>query len=74
MGIDTEAGTKASAVFEIRGDDRLLYRSEPMGRFDLPKHADVDVTGVRRLSLITTDAGDGNYDDHTDWLNPVLWP
>ncbi len=74
MGIDTEAGTKASAVFEIRGDDRLLYRSEPMGRFDLPKHADVDITGVRHLSLITTDAGDGNYDDHTDWLNPVLWP
>lgn len=74
MGIDTEAGTKASAVFEIRGDDRLLYRSEPMGRFDLPKHADVDITGVWHLSLMTTDAGDGNYDDHTDWLNPMLWP
>lgn len=73
-GIDTEAGTKASARFEIYGDDRLLFRSEPMGRFELPKHVAVDVTGVTYLSLVTTDAGDGNYDDHTDWLSPVLWP
>lgn len=74
FGIDTEAGSKASAIFEIWGDDKLLFRSEKMGRFDLPKHADVQITGVTYLSLITTDAGDGNFDDHTDWLNPTLWP
>lgn len=74
FGIDTEADTRASAVFEIYGDGKLLFRSEKMGRFDLPKHADVDVTGVKYLELKTTDAGDGNYDDHTDWLNPTLWP
>lgn len=74
FGIDTEAGTKASATFEIWGDDRLLFRSDTMGRYDLPKHADVEITGVKHLSLITTDAGDGNYDDHTDWLNPRLFP
>ncbi len=73
-GIDTEAGAKASARFEIYGDDRLLFRSESMGRYVLPKHAEVDITGVTYLSLVTTDAGDGNYDDHTDWLSPVLWP
>lgn len=74
MGIDTEAGTKASAVFSIYGDDRLLYRSDVMKRFDLPRHASVDVTGVTNLTIETTDAGDGNYDDHTDWLNPTLLP
>lgn len=74
FGIDTEAGTRASAVFAIYGDDKLLYQSPKMGRFDLPKHADVNVTGVRFLSLVTNDAGDGNFDDHTDWLNPILWP
>lgn len=74
FGIDTEAGTKSSAIFEIYGDNTLLFRSEKMGRFDLPKHADVHIQGVKKLSLITTDAGDGNYDDHTDWLNPILWP
>lgn len=72
-GIDTESGTKASAIFEIYGDNKLLFRSDKKGRFDLPGHVSVDVTGVENLTLITTDAGDGNYDDHTDWLNPTLW-
>ncbi len=74
FGIDTEAGTKASAIFEIYGDGKLLFRSPKMGRFDLPKHAEVNITGVKYLSLVTNDAGDGNYDDHTDWLDPLLWP
>lgn len=74
IGIDTEAGAKASAVFEVYGDNTLLYRGEPIKRFDLPRHVSVDITNVKYLTLITTDAGDGNYDDHTDWLNPILWP
>ncbi len=74
IGIDTEAGTKASAVFEVYGDNTLLYRSAPIKRFDLPQHIRVDISGVQYLTLITTDASDGNYDDHTDWLNPILWP
>lgn len=73
-GIDTESGTKASAIFEIYGDDTLLFRSEKMGRFDLPRHASVDITGIKNLTLKTNDAGDENYDDHTDWLNPRLFP
>ena len=74
FGIDTEAGTKASAIFEIYGDDKLLYRSEVMGRFTMPAHAEVSLKGVRFLKLVTTGAGDGIFDDHTDWLNPKLWP
>lgn len=74
IGIDTEGGTKASAVFEVYGDNTLLYRSPVVKRFDLPQHVRVDISGVHYLTLITTDAGDGNYDDHTDWLNPILRP
>ena len=73
-GIDTESGTKASAIFEIYGDDTLLFRSEKMGRFDLPRHASVNIAGIKNLTLKTNDAGDENYDDHTDWLNPKLFP
>lgn len=73
-GIDTEAGPKGTAVFEIYADDKLLFRSDKIGRYDLPRHAEVDVTGVKRLGLVTTDAGDGITDDHTDWLNPQLFP
>lgn len=74
IGIDTEAGAKASAVFEVYGDDRLLFRSPVIKRYDLPYHVKTDITGVTRLTLVTKDAGDGNYDDHTDWLNPMLLP
>jgi len=72
-GIDTEAGTKASVTFEVWGDDKRLFASEKMGRFDLPRHADVDISGVRMLKLVVTDAGDGITDDHADWLNPKLY-
>jgi hypothetical protein len=72
-GIDTIAGTQASAVFEIWGDGKKLFASEKMGRFDMPRHAVVDITGVKNLTLITTDAGDNNHDDHTNWLNTKLY-
>lgn len=74
MGIDTEAGPQASVVFEIYGDNTLLYRSPVVKRFDYPVHADVPVVGVKNLTLIVDDAGNGNFDDHADWLNPLLYP
>ncbi len=73
MGIDTQAGSAGSGIFEIYGDGQLLYRSEKIGRYEYPRHADVDITGVKKLGLVTTDAGDGKNDDHTDWLRPILW-
>lgn len=73
-GIDTEAGTGASATFEIWGDGKQLFSSPMMGRFDMPKYAKVDISGVKQLVLITRDGGDGNRDDHTDWLNTKLYP
>ena len=74
VGIDTEAGPQGTAVFEIYGDNQLLYSSGAVVRFEFPRHADIDVSGVKILTLVTTDAGDGNTDDHTDWLNPILYP
>lgn len=72
-GIDTEAGPKGSVTFEVYGDDKKLFESKKIGRYDYPRHADVNVTGVRMLKLVVTDAGDGNTDDHADWLNPKLY-
>ena len=74
MGIDTEAGQKASVVFEIYGDNTLLFRSPVVKRYDNPIHITVPVTGVSQLKLVVTDAGDGNIDDHADWLQPELVP
>ncbi len=74
MGIDTEAGSKASVIFEIYGDNNRLFRSPVMKRYDNPIHITVPVTGVSQLKLVVTDAGDGNTDDHADWLQPELVP
>ncbi len=71
-GIDTEAGPKGTTIFEVIGDDKKLFVSEKIGRYDPPRHADVDITGVSTLKLVVTDAGDGITDDHADWLNPKL--
>ena len=73
-GIDTEAGETGTAVFEVYGDGRKLFASEKMGRFTMPKHAEVNIKGIKYLGLITTDAGNGKNSDHTDWLRPMLWP
>jgi Gpi18-like mannosyltransferase len=72
-GVDTEAGPRGSVVFEVIGDDKMLFASEKIGRYDPPRHADVDITHVSTLKLVVTDAGDGITDDHADWLNPRLF-
>lgn len=73
VGVDSESSTGASVIFKIYGDGKLLYQSQKMGRFDFPKHANVDIKGVRKLTLEVTDAGDGVNSDHADWLNPILY-
>jgi len=74
VGIDTEAGTKGSVVFAVYGDNGLLYQSDIVRRFEYPRHVDIDITGVKKISLIVDDGGDGISDDHADWLNPLLFP
>ncbi|MBI3380309.1 NPCBM/NEW2 domain-containing protein [Candidatus Gottesmanbacteria bacterium] len=73
FGIDTEAATPASSVFIIYGDTKKLFESKRMGRFDYPNHVNLNITGVKFLGLMVTDAGDGINSDHADWLNPVLY-
>ena len=72
-GVDSEAGTSASVTFEIKGDGKVLFTSSKMGRFDFPKHTEIDVKKMQTLTLIVYDAGDGNDSDHADWLNAILY-
>jgi hypothetical protein len=55
-----------SVVFRVLGDDKLLFDSGVLRN----RHStvvDVAVTGVRRLRLVVTDAGDGYIADSADW-------
>lgn len=72
-GVDTDAGPKASVGFEIWTDGQKIFSSVKMGKTDLPKSVKVPVGGVKNLTLVVNDAGDGNTDDHGDWLEPRLY-
>ncbi len=73
-GVDTNGGPQGSVVFEVYGDGKLLFQSPLVKRFEYPRHAQIDITGVDTLELVVTDGGDGNTDDHADWLNTYLYP
>jgi hypothetical protein len=72
VGIDDEEGAEASAVFEVWADGRLAYRSPTMTPNSATKLVSLDVTGVRTLELVVTDAGDGIHHDHADWADARL--
>jgi hypothetical protein len=46
----------------IRGDQRVLFEADVTGT-DLPRPLDLDVTGVRRLSILVDFARDLNVGD-----------
>jgi alpha-galactosidase len=73
VGVDDEAeAERASIEFIVYGDERVLWRSGIMRRGDAAKPVDIDLTGVQTLLLRVTDAGDGNNNDHADWVDAVI--
>lgn len=72
-GVDTGATVEASVIFQILADNKLIFTSERMGKFDLPESIELDIAGVESLSLVTNNAGDGINGDHADWLEPTLY-
>ena len=70
VGIDDEGQSKpqkGSAEFVIEGDGKVLWCS-PIMRGGMPAQAaDVDLTGVKMLTLRVDDGFDGADRDHADW-------
>lgn len=67
VGIDDSAGERGSVRFRVIGDGKPLFDSGVVSRRTPPKELDLDLTGVKRLLLQVTDAGDGHNSDHADW-------
>ena len=67
VGIDGEVTQPGSSAFQVLGDERPLADSGTVRSEDGAKPLDVDVTGVRVLTLRATDGGDGKNYDHADW-------
>ncbi len=72
VGVDDETAARGLARFEIRGDDRVLFRSEPLAVGQQPQRFDVSVRGCRRLSLSVVDADGGEGEIHADWGDTYL--
>jgi hypothetical protein len=72
VGVDDEVSGAASVVFEVVGDGRVLARTGVLTPADAAQAIDVDVSGVRRLTLRATDGGDGINFDHADWADAQL--
>ena len=71
VGVDDEVnGNAASSVeFFVIGDSRTLWSSGVMRAGDAAKTCDVDLSGVKKLTLKVGDADDGINYDHADWAD-----
>lgn len=72
VGLDDAQNGSGSVEFVIVGDDKVLFRSGVMGSGEDAKPFAVKLDGVKRLLLYVTDGGDGNGNDHADWLDVVF--
>jgi autotransporter-associated beta strand protein len=72
VGIDDEEGANGSVIFEVFADGGLIYTSPALTGSSATQTINLDVTGVRRLTLGVDDDNDGNSNDHADWANALV--
>ncbi|MEF3353621.1 NPCBM/NEW2 domain-containing protein [Paenibacillus sp. GYB006] len=61
--------TRASAIFEVYVDGEKKFSSDVMKASTEHKFIKIPVTGAKKVKLVTSDAGDGNAQDHTVWAD-----
>lgn len=64
-GIDDRVRPRGNVQLTVRGDDRELF-SETISGSDGPKPLDLDVSGVRRLTIVVDFGEDLDIADHLD--------
>ena len=71
VGVDDEVdgNANASVEFFVIGDGKTLWSSGVMHAKDAAKPCEVNVNGVKLLTLKVGDAGDGVDHDHADWAD-----
>jgi hypothetical protein len=69
VGIDDETTQRGSVAYQVLGDGKQLADTGVVRGTGSTRPVDVDVTGIRMLTLRVTDGGDGNAFDHADWAD-----
>jgi|GEM_PF-5318735 len=62
-----------SIVFEVYADDQLRYQTPVMRSGDKAAEIKIPITGVKKLKLVVTDAGDGITCDHASWADARVY-
>lgn len=73
VGLDDEREGKGSIVFEIWLDGKKALSTPVMHGGDEPRFMDVKLDGVKTMTLVVEDGGDGITNDHGDWAEAVLY-
>lgn len=69
-GMDGESGPDASAEFYVVADGKELWHSAALSKKDAPVTVNLPITGVQKLTLRTSHAGEGR--GQTDWIDPKV--
>lgn len=73
VGLDDDAaGHNGSVLFSVLADNKEVFRSPVMVSGTKAVKVDVDLKGVKQLSLIIEDGGDGTDYDHADWIDAFI--
>jgi alpha-galactosidase len=72
MGIDDEADTRGSAVFQVWADGVKLFDSGLMQGKMAARTANVDVSGKSELWLFVDNGGNDRHQDHVDWADAEI--
>ncbi|GAA1883676.1 beta-galactosidase [Lapillicoccus jejuensis] len=72
VGVDDETGGAGTVTFSVLADGKAVYTSPVLRGHQAAVPVDVDVSGAQSVDLVVGDGGDGNGNDHGDWLTPVL--
>jgi alpha-galactosidase len=68
-GLDDEILSvgRGSAQFQVIGDGKMLWQSQILKPGQKAVGVDVDIRGVKTLTLVVNNGGDGFDYDHADW-------
>lgn len=70
VGIDNNS--PGTVTFAVSLDGKVLASTPVLNSKSAAVAIDVPVTGGQVLELSVGDGGDGNGNDHADWVNPIL--
>lgn len=69
VGVDDDSNGPGSIGVKILGDGKVLFKSPVLRTGGMPSVIDLDLSGVKLLTVKMDDGGDNNAFDHVDWCD-----